>query len=94
MSVHRFAAKRDTIENEIVAALLTVGCTVQKLSIKGVPDLLVGFSDTDGTPTNILIECKSAGGKLTDDQKEWIAEWAGQIYVVYSIEEAMEAVGR
>ncbi len=95
MSIYRRAAKRDSIEPEIVEALTGVGCTVEKLSKKGVPDLLVGFIDPDtGTPTNILMEAKSKGGKLTQDQKEWITKWKGQVYVVYSIEEALQAVGR
>ncbi len=95
MSVHRFAAKRDTIEPKIISALLAAGCTVQQLSVRGCPDLLVGFVDPEtGEPKNALIECKSKGGKLTDDQKDWIAKWAGQVFVVYSVEDAMEAIGR
>lgn len=95
MTLRRYDAKRDTIENEVIVALLSVGCTVQQLSIKGVPDLLVGFSDPQtGVPTNILIEAKSDKGKLTPDQVEWIEKWEGQVFVVRSVEEALLAVGR
>lgn len=95
MSLRRYAAKRDKIEAEVISALLAVGCTVQQLSIKGVPDLLVGFPDPlSGWPTNILMEAKSKGGKLTPDQIEWIEKWEGQVFVVYSVEEALLAVGR
>jgi len=95
MSIYRRAAKRDSVEPEIVEALVKAGCTVERLSKKGVPDLLVGFIDPDtNVPTNILMEAKSKGGKLTQDQIDWIAKWQGQVYVVYSIEEALQAVGR
>ena len=96
MSLRRYAAKRDKVEAEVISALLLAGCTVEQLSKKGVPDLLVGFNDpfNNGLPTNILMEVKSDGGKLTPDQQEWISNWQGQVYVVYSIEEALQAVGR
>lgn len=95
MSIHRMNARRDAVEGEIITALLAVGCTVQQLSVKGVPDLLVGFSDPQtGEPTNALIEVKSAKGSLTPDQVEWIREWEGQVFVVFSAEQALKAVGR
>lgn len=95
MSIRRIAAKRDRNEMEIIQTLLAVGCSVQQLSAKGVPDLLVGFNDpTTGEPVNVLMEVKSKGGKLTPDESEWIAAWKGQVFVVYSAEEALEAVGR
>lgn len=95
MTIPRYAARRDKTEADIVSALLASGCTVQQLSIRGVPDLLVGFVDPEtGMPTNILMEAKSKRGKLTPDQVEWIENWNGQVYVVYSVEEALQAIGR
>jgi hypothetical protein len=95
MSLRRTAAKRDLIENEIIQALLAAGCTVQRLSAKGVPDLLVGFVDPEtGIPTNLLMECKSKGGKLTPDEIAWIDEWKGMVYIIWSIDDALRAVGR
>lgn len=94
MSLHRHAAKRDLNEREIIEALTAAGATVEQLSKKGVPDLLVGYVDPEtGEPTNILIEVKSGRGKLTPDEQEWIEWFAGQVYVVYSVEQALEAIG-
>lgn len=95
MSLHRRAAKRDANEREIIEALTAAGCTVQQLSAKGVPDLLVGYIDPEtGAPTNALMEVKSAGGKLTADEQDWLEWWNGQVFVVYSAEQALEAIGR
>lgn len=95
MAVHRQAPRRDSNEREIIEALKLAGATVQQLSEKGVPDLLVGFTDPEtGEPTNVLLEVKSEGGKLTPDQKAWIEDWGGQVFVVYSVEDALEAIGK
>lgn len=91
----RQAARRDANEGEIVRALEAVGCSVTRLSQKGVPDLLVGYEDTlSGLRTTTLIEVKELKGKLTPDQETWINEWRGEVYVVRTVEEALEAVGR
>lgn len=91
----RKAAKRDKNEREIIETLTAIGCTVQQLSAKGVPDLLVGFQDPEtGQPTNLLMEIKDKGGTLTPDQVAWINTWEGQVYVVYTVQEALLAVGR
>jgi Holliday junction resolvase len=89
MSLKRYAAKRDNMEAEITSALLASGCTVQQISIKGVPDLLVGFNGM-----NFLLEVKSAKGTLTPDQVEFFEMWEGQVTLVRTIEEALEVIGR
>lgn len=88
------AAKIDANQNEIVAALRNIGCTVQILSSvgKGCPDILVGFRGE-----NFLIEIKDgnkppSGQKLTPDQVEWHANWNGQVNVANSVEAAIEIV--
>lgn len=88
------AAKIDANQNEIVAALRKIGCTVQILSSvgKGCPDILVGFRGK-----NTLLEIKDGGKplsaqKLTPDQIKWHSEWMGSVYVVNSIDQAIEAV--
>lgn len=100
MSIHRQAAKRDANEPEIIAALKAAGCSVQQLSGKGVPDLLVGcpvmgrnyiFHDQ---LINLLMEVKAPKAKLTEDQATWHSEWLGQVIIVRSIEDALAAVGR
>lgn len=82
-------AKIDKCQPEIVAALRKAGATVQVLSTvgKGVPDLLVGYK-----MQNILIELKMPGGKLTPPQVKWHNEWLGDVFVVYSAEEAVKTI--
>lgn len=85
----RIAAKRDTTEPDIVDALRKVGATVTILSQRGVLDLLVGFR---GKFT--LLECKSPGGKLTEDQDKFIKIHSGcPMAVVETPEEALFAIG-
>ena len=84
----RQAAKRDKNEELIVYALLAGGCSVTRLSQKGVPDLLVGRQGV-----NYLLEVKDAKGTLTGDQLDWSATWCGQASIVRTPEEALEAVG-
>lgn len=91
----RQAAKRDNNEGEIVAALEAVGCVVHRLSQKGVPDLLVGYvHPISKLPRTTLIEVKEPRGKLTTDQEEWHALFIGEVHIVRTIDEALEAVGR
>lgn len=106
MSIHRQAAKRDANEPEIIAALKAAGCSVQQLSGKGIPDLLVGMTEyyeltcPDGTVNfdrrivNLLMEVKAPKAKLTEDQATWHSEWRGQVVIVRSIEDALAAVSR
>lgn len=89
------AARTDANQTEIVEALRLVGCSVQPLHTvgKGCPDLLVGRSGL-----NVLIEVKD-GSKppsartLTPDQEIWHDNWRGQVTVVSSVHEALQAVG-
>jgi hypothetical protein len=95
MGLHSFNAKRDLNERPIIDALRASGATVQQLSIKGCPDLLVGFTDPEtGEPTNYLMEIKGEKGKLTSDEEAWIDKWKGQVFVVYTVEQALEIIGR
>lgn len=84
----RYAAKRDSNEAEIVAALRQVGATVGFINGADMPDLIVGFRGK-----NFLLEVKSGPyRKLTDGQAEWHEDWAGQVAVVKSIEEALDVI--
>lgn len=84
----RQAARRDSNEGEIVRALEAVGCSVTRLSQKGVPDLL-----TSRNGVNYLLEVKEGKAKLTEDQEAFFAYWQGQVCVVRSVEDALRAVG-
>ena len=99
----RRAAHIDENQPAIVEALLNVGCTVQSLAAVGlgVPDLLVGYAGV-----NILLETKNPAtkngrvnearqrGGLDKDQHRWHQAWKGQVAVVWSPEEAVDAVLR
>lgn len=92
----RRAAKVDTNQAAIVAALRAVGCTVQLLHAvgKGCPDLMVGRGGQ-----TFLIEVKDgalppSARKLTPDQVAWHSLWRGRpVAVVTDVKEALEAVG-
>ena len=78
MSLIRRNPKRDANEKAIVDALRDVGATVERLSGKGVPDLLVGFRGR-----TVLLEVKrQKRGRLTRDQRDWCWKWNGEAPVV------------
>jgi hypothetical protein len=85
----RRAAKRDTSEKSIIAALKKRNCSITQLSQRGVLDLLVGTPDK----RFILMECKTGNGKLEDDQEKFIKIHSGcPMFVVRTPEEAIAAL--
>ena len=83
-----WAARADKNQQEIVDGLRAAGRTVVSLHRVGggVPDLLVGFRGH-----NYLLEVKTASGKLTQKQIEFITDWRGQMKTVRTIGEAIDA---
>jgi hypothetical protein len=89
----RRAPKLDRTQPEIVAALRSVGASVQSLAAVGggVPDLLVGWRGDMW-----LIECKDgalppSGRALTPAQIEWHAAWRGRpVWVISSADQAVQ----
>lgn len=84
------AKRTDHNQSEIVQALRAAGATVESLHEvgRGVPDLMVGFrGDT------FLFEVKGPRGRLNALQVAWHGQWAGQVCVVRSAEEALRVVG-
>jgi len=88
----RYAARVDANQTQIVSALRAAGATVQSLSAvgQGCPDLLVGYQGT-----NILMELKDgkkppSERKLTSDQIVWHSEWKGVVFLVTSVDEALQ----
>jgi len=80
----KYAARVDDNESEIIQALESIGCDVIRI---GKPvDLLVGYRKR-----NFLIEVKNPDNSYagTDEQKEFIRDWRGQVRIV---ETAMEAI--
>lgn len=95
-----FAKRRDKNEPEIIRALEAIGCTVERLNAKGVPDLLVGIRLDDAfgpgmhLQTDRLLEVKGSKGALTSDQVKWWSAWRGRApLLVRTPEEAIEAMG-
>lgn len=86
----RRAARVDNNHGEIVAALRAVGASVQSLASigRGCPDVLCGYR-----MRHYLLEIKSPGGRLTEDESRWIAGWRAEVHVVDSVEDALEAIG-
>jgi hypothetical protein len=92
----RRAARVDANHAVIVGALLRCGATVQSLAAvgQGCPDLMVGFRGR-----TLLMEVKDGDKipskrRLTPDQQEWHAAWAGHVVVVESVEQAIAALVR
>lgn len=83
--MRKYGAKRDANELEIVAGLRKIGCGVLHLSAGGVPDLLVSFKNK-----LYLFEVKTKKGKLTEDQVKFHETWKGTIYIIKSLDEAIE----
>jgi len=80
--------KRDTNEARIVNTLRAAGYTVQRLSEKGVPDLLVG-----GHGVNVLMEIKTdPSHRLTPDEAIWHKNWRGQVAIVYDDVDALNVM--
>lgn len=83
MSLPRYAARRDGPESEIVSAFRACGFSVEPISRRNVPDLLVGRLGITR-----VIEVKRPGEDLSDGQREWWAGWLGNPpIVVESVED-------
>lgn len=86
-------ASTDANQSEIVTALRRAGCSVCFLNRGGgVPDLLVGRR-VRGVPMNFLLEIKTETGGLNQRQRDWHEDWNGQVCVVRTVQEALQAVG-
>jgi len=91
----RRAAKVDANQTEIVAALRSLGATVQSLATvgHGCPDLLVGFRGQ-----TLLMEVKDgkkppSERKLNDDQLRWHGAWrGGPLAVIDSVDAALRVI--
>lgn len=87
MSLHRYNPKRDQNEADIVNFFRKSGFTVERLSGKNVPDLLLGKHGF-----NFLVEVKMPNQDLNAGQKLWHDSWRGQTKVIKSIEDAQNFI--
>lgn len=85
MTIHRFDAKRDSNEPSIVEVLEAGGYTVDRVSAKGFPDLVVSKHGRAW-----FVEVKRPKGRFTPSQVEWRAKWQGPAPVTLrSVDEAL-----
>ena len=87
----RRAARVDSNQTEVVAALRKIGASVTPIHTvgNGCPDLAVGFRGR-----TVLFEVKDPKQppnkrRLTDDEAIWFGNWKGEAYVVETIEQAI-----
>jgi hypothetical protein len=89
MSVHRYAAKRDENEPDIIKALRAHGCVVWQLSGKGIPDLLVLHKGKKW-----LADVKMPGKPTTKPQEELWEEAATKarcsVFILRTPEDAVK----
>ena len=101
----RRGGKPDQNQAAIVDGLRAAGYSVA-ITTKvgfGFPDLVVGKWRNlypDRCPDcgrlhwyNWLLEVKSPGGRLNDNETTFHENWRGQVAVVYSLDEALEVCG-
>ena len=79
--VTRRAARRDANEPEIIAALEAAGATVLQADAV---DLIVGYKGV-----TLLMEVKTATGRMEPSQKFLQATWRGQYAVVRTVDDAL-----
>jgi hypothetical protein len=85
VSLNRYAKQRDLNEPEIVIALLKLGVSVEVVDTPC--DLICGHRGK-----TFLLEVKGSVGRLTPCQVAFIARFNGELHVVHSPEEAVEAI--
>lgn len=92
----RHAARKDENAQQIIEGLRKSGCSVDILSYRGLPDLLVGLRGK-----NYLLEVigpskdkkyRKSGG-LSPDQVIWHQDHRGQKAIVRTVPQAFRAVG-
>jgi hypothetical protein len=91
----RKRARKDDNQDTIIEALRHTGATVQSIHTigDGCPDLLVGKGGV-----NYLLEIKDgdkplSAQRLTPDEMAWHSTWAGLVWTVNSVEDALRVVG-
>ena len=93
----RCRGRTDADHAAIVQALRACGAGVESLASigRGCPDLLV-WRPSDRRL--VLMEVKDGAKppserRLTDDERRWHADWPGEVLIVSSVDEALNAIG-
>lgn len=80
--------RSDSNAEDLINALQGRGCSVFRINPSGgrkngLPDLLIGIGGWTA-----LAEVKSAGGKLSDEQKLWHVQWHGSpVWLLQTLED-------
>lgn len=97
--MNRRAPKRDLTEGPIVKALIRAGCSVVKISERGVPDLLVAYpmslpyDESDPNFSMTLMEVKTGNAKLTTDEEKFFDAFRGPKIIVRTPQDALIYIG-
>lgn len=87
----RYAAKTDDNQKPIVQQLRAIfgpDCVFDLSAVgQGCPDIMVGVRGV-----NFLFEIKTPKGTLTDDQVIFHRTWPGQVVVVRTLQDALDAI--
>lgn len=85
MTLYRVDAKRDSNEKPIVEVLEARGFTVDRVSAKGFPDLVVSKGGCAW-----FVEVKRPGAGFTPAQVAWRQRWRGPApYTLRTVEDAL-----
>lgn len=78
--------KVDSNQPAITAALRELGVSVTPTHMvgNGFPDLVLGLEGH-----NFLVELKTKGGRLTEDELQWQQDWGGQFLVAQELSEIL-----
>lgn len=89
----RRAAKVDSNQKPIVQNLRDIfgeECVFDLSAVgQGCPDIMVGVRGV-----NLLMEIKTDKGKLTADQVIFHKSWPGQVVVIRTLQDALDAIER
>lgn len=91
----KYNANVDKNQSEIVGALRAAGCSVSHTHTlgKGFPDIVVGFRGHNYLLEIKRPEMKGRKREFTPDELAWMETWRGNCFVVYTIDDALRAVG-
>lgn len=89
----RRAAKVDDNQRPIVRGLKEIfgpDCVFDLSAVgQGCPDIMVGVRGV-----NLLMEIKTDRGRLTTDQEIFHRSWPGNVVVVRTLQEALDAIAK
>lgn len=86
----RYHGRTDLLQKEIVMGLRQAGAKVAITSSlgNGFPDLLVKYRGVLH-----LLEVKTKGNKLTDEETLFFSDWCDVTTVIYTLEDALRVIG-